>query len=159
MSTHKSSNVSAIIVFVILGGIFYFYKNIPTKVVITPIDKSSLAPPGIPIKKESTTKVPATMVIYTDNGFTPKTIVIKKGSKLTFVNKTTNKMWIASDPHPTNSGYIGKTRVSHCPDTSGTAFDQCNIGNSYTFTFNKIGTWGYHNYMVDQDKGVITVTE
>lgn len=157
MSIHKSSNIPAIIILVILGGIFYFYKNTSTKMIPPAVDKSNLAPQGVPIKKESADKIPTSTVIYADTGFTPKTITIKKGTRIVFVNKTTNKMWIASDPHPTNQGYSGKPRTAHCPDTSGTAFDQCNTGNNYSFIFNKVGTWGYHNHMVDQDRGVIIV--
>ncbi len=98
-----------------------------------------------------------TIVSYTADGFTPKTITIKKGELITFVNGSGTKMWVASAQHPAHIVYSGTTLAAHCPDTSGTAFDQCESGMSFTFTFTKTGTWGYHNHLRASDWGSITV--
>jgi plastocyanin len=68
-------------------------------------------------------------------------------------------MWIASDPHPTHQGYSGTTRDQHCPDTSGTAFDECAAGTTYTFVFEKVGSWGYHNHANISSRGTVVVTQ
>jgi hypothetical protein len=47
----------------------------------------------------------------------------------------------------------------HCPDTTGTAFDQCSAGTSYAFTFGKIGSWGYHNHLNHGATGTVVVTQ
>lgn len=106
------------------------------------------------------TSAPVTTIMYTDNGFAPNSITIKKGTKVTFVNQSQLKMWIGSDNHPDHTGYSGTDKSVHCPDTTGTAFDQCasvNTGGSYSFTFNKTGTWGYHNHAAREDEGTIIV--
>jgi plastocyanin len=74
----------------------------------------------------------AITVTYTSSGFSPKTAIIAKGGTITFVNKSGEKMWVASDPHPTHNGYPG--------------FDMGKYGDSWSFTFDKVGSWNYHNH-------------
>lgn len=103
----------------------------------------------------------STTVTLTANGFSPATVTIKEGGTVTFVNQGGGPMWVASDPHPTHEGYDGTTRSQHCAvGYSGpTPFDQCTTGDSYSFTFNSVGTWGYHNHMQHSDIGTITVVQ
>jgi plastocyanin len=99
------------------------------------------------------------VVTLTDDGFSPETLAVKAGQTVTFVNQSRSGMWIASDPHPTHQGYSGTTRSQHCPDTEGIAFDECTVGDSYTFTFRKVGSWGYHNHVIDEQHGTIVVSD
>jgi plastocyanin len=88
----------------------------------------------------------AGIVTYTDSGFSPKTIIVAKGGTVQFINKSRGNMWIASDPHPTHNGYIG--------------FDQTRAvanGSSWTFTFDKAGSWTYHNHMAPTLNGTVIV--
>ncbi|MFZ1987805.1 MAG: plastocyanin/azurin family copper-binding protein [Minisyncoccia bacterium] len=98
-----------------------------------------------------------TIVTYTSTGFSPKTVTIKKGQSVIFVNKSGHSMWIGSDDHPAHTKYAGTERKAHCPDTTGTAFDQCGVGDSYTFTFQQTGSWGYHNHTGAEDAGMVIV--
>src|SRR6185436_980984 len=41
-----------------------------------------------------------TVIKITDDGFSPSSITVKKGTKVTFANFTNNYAWPASDPHP-----------------------------------------------------------
>jgi hypothetical protein len=66
-------------------------------------------------------------------------------------------MWVASNPHPAHTGYDGTSRQQHCPNTANTAFDECAPGSTYSFTFNKVGTWGYHNHMNPGSQGTVIV--
>lgn len=100
----------------------------------------------------------AVTVTYTDAGFSPASVSVKQGQSITFVNKSSNKMWVASDPHPTHEGYSGTTKDQHCPDTAGTAFDECSFATTYTFTFGKAGSWGYHNHAAHDHVGTVIVT-
>jgi plastocyanin len=87
-------------------------------------------------------------VQYSDTGFTPKVLTVKKGTAVTFSNKSSRAMWVASAPHP-----------SH---TILPEFDELvsvSNGKSYTFTFEKVGTWKYHNHMNPSDFGSVMVTE
>lgn len=117
-------------------------------VTVPPADNSA--------QKESLAPTTAT-VIYGPNGFSPATVTIKKGDAVIFVNQGGDEMWVASNPHPTHQGYSGTTKSQHCPDTAGTAFDQCSVGTTYSFTFQKAGAWGYHNHGNASDTGTIIV--
>ena len=87
-----------------------------------------------------------TEVTFTDNGFTPATVTIKKGETVRFTNQSSELMWVASNPHPTHTDYPEfdeKTSVA--------------AGGSYEFTFTKIGNWKYHNHKDPSGKGEIIV--
>lgn len=100
-------------------------------------------------------------VIYTDEGYAPKSITVAVGTTVTFVNQSSKNMWVASARHPEHTVYSGTSLSQHCPDTSGTAFDQCAggaPGSSYSFTFTKVGEWKYHDHIDATKFGGITVT-
>jgi hypothetical protein len=105
---------------------------------------------------------PVITINYTNAGFSPKLATIPRDTTVNFVNNSDSLMWIASDPHPTHQGYSGTTVSQHCPDTANNSFDECTAvgrGNSYTFTFLKVGTWGYHNHENHESTGTIVVTQ
>jgi plastocyanin len=92
--------------------------------------------------------------MYTDNGFIPSTLTIKKGDTVTWVNNSTGMMRVASDPHPLHNGYPTK---GGCVSST---FDECAVtgsGGTFSFKFDIVGTWGYHNHAVPSDKGTIVV--
>src|SRR5688572_2163589 len=68
--------------------------------------------------------------------FSPATITVKKGTTVTWTNAGSAKVWIASDPHPVHNGYPGFD--------SGT---DLSAGESFSFTFDRPGSWGYHNHL------------
>lgn len=85
-------------------------------------------------------------ITYTDSGFLPDTITIKAGTTVSFVNQSSSEMWVASNPHPTHTdlpGFDEKESVAN--------------GGSYQFTFNQLGTWGYHNHNNPGNKGEVVV--
>ncbi len=96
-------------------------------------------------------------VTLTQDGFSPKSVTIAEGGTVTFVNQGGGQMLVASAQHPTHAVYGGSTLSQHCPDTTGTAFDQCQSGNSYTFKFQKKGSWNYHNHLVAGQFGTVVV--
>lgn len=92
----------------------------------------------------------AVTVTYDSNGFSPKEIVVAKGTTVSFDNKTEIPMWVASDPHPDHFDY---------PE-----FDVIRLNgqypeprNDFSFTFDKPGTWTYHNHTMPGDIGKVTV--
>jgi plastocyanin len=103
----------------------------------------------------------ATVTYTSSGGFSPKSLTVKKGSTVTFVKKDGGAMWLASDPHPAHSGYDGTSRTTHCAPgyTGAKPFDECSAGSSFSFTFDKVGTWGYHDHLLDENQGSITVVE
>ncbi len=102
----------------------------------------------------------ALAVNYTDSGFSPDTPTVHKGDTVAWTNNSSGPMWVASGVHPTHTLYSGTTLAEHCPDTAGTAFDACggvSPGQSWSFTFQKTGTWSYHNHLRAGDNGIIVV--
>lgn len=96
------------------------------------------------------------IVTYTNEGFSPKETTISKGQTVRFVNESSNKMWVGSVIHPAHAAYPEKT----AGDCLGSAFDQCTAntqGESWEFTFNEIGSWGFHNHVRARDTGVVIV--
>lgn len=97
-------------------------------------------------------------VTYNGNGFSPSTVTIVKGGSVKFLS-TAGDMWVASNPHPEHTGYDGTTREVHCAAgfTGAAPFDQCSPGTSFTFTFNKTGSWGYHDHLNPGLGGTVVV--
>jgi len=99
-------------------------------------------------------------VAYTDGGYAPGSLTIKKGDTVVFKNQSTKLMWTSSAMHPLHMVYGGKSLEDHCPDVENDDFDQCqnaNPGESWAFTFNKTGTWGYHNHSNSSHFGKVVV--
>jgi len=83
-------------------------------------------------------------VLITDNGFEPKTLTIKQGDTVVWVNKGELNSWPASAIHPTHDAY---PEPGGC---SGSKFDACKelaTDDSWEFTFNYKGTWSYHDHI------------
>lgn len=89
-----------------------------------------------------------TDVKYTDSGYSPKQITVKKGTAVTFQNDSSIGMWTASGVHPTHQLLPGFDELKSVAK-----------GGTYTYTFTKVGTWQYHNHMKPTDLGVVVVTE
>jgi plastocyanin len=105
--------------------------------------------------------IPKTVTVtYTSAGFSPSTITIHKGDTVKWVNNTSDQMWVASGVHPTHTLYSGTTLSDHCPDITNTAFDACAgvaPGQRWGFTFQKVGTWPYHDHLHASNTGTVVV--
>ena len=96
------------------------------------------------------------LVDYTDEGFSPAELTVKKGETVRFVNNSSGRMWVASAIHPTHSVYPEKGE----DDCLGSAFDQCDAGTAgsfWEFTFNVVGEHAYHNHVKASDRGKVIV--
>src|SRR3989338_2393609 len=85
------------------------------------------------------------------------TVTIKKGGTITFVNGGGGDMWVASAPHPAHTAYSGTSLQEHCSDAVDVSFDQCKIGDTYSFTFDKTGSFKYHNHTNSSQFGTVVV--
>ena len=95
-------------------------------------------------------------VTFDGTSFSPNTVTVPVGGTVRF-RSTGAQMWVASGMHPTHDSYHGTTRAQHCPDTAGVAFDQCATGSTYAFTFQKAGTWKYHDHLNPSAYGEVVV--
>lgn len=100
------------------------------------------------------------IITYTGNNYSPSTITIFTGETVTFVNKSTRDMWPASALHPTHTIYPNSD-IEKCGATEKEAiFDACRgipQGESWSFTFNEIGEWEYHDHLNPRSNGTIIV--
>jgi len=142
---------------IIVGGYFFFSggDDTGTTSLGVPVPGSE----GVDEMIVSTIEEEQT-VTYTGSGFTPASITVAVGDTVTFTNESVNDMWVASAVHPSHKVYGGTTRSEHCDNgADNPAFDQCSAGDSYSFTFDKIGSWKYHNHLRAGGIGTIVVVE
>jgi plastocyanin len=100
----------------------------------------------------------AVEISYTENGYDPAEVSIKKGQAVKWINNSSAEMWPASAVHPTHSIYPEKSDS----DCLGSSFDACrrmSPGESYEFTFHEAGDWKFHDHVRPSKTGVVHVTE
>lgn len=154
--------ISIVIVAVmLLVGYFLFrgsYKSpaVPPTLSEQPVSQSELTEKPISQEAlpEETLPVEQNIVTYSDSGYSPATLTVKAGTTVTFKNESSRSMWTASGVHPTHRLY---------PTTGGciaSTFDACQgiqPGSSWSFKFNIVGTWKYHNHLNPSNTGTIVV--
>lgn len=69
-------------------------------------------------------------------GVSPKSVTINRDDTVTFVNNDSASRQIASNPHPAHTDYSGFNSLSGIAP-----------GQSYSFTFARNGTFGYHDHL------------
>jgi plastocyanin len=141
---NKSYLVIGTVVVVFLLGVYFikYQKPTGTQPSISPTTFQSPSPETGIIEKATVT------VKYTETGFDPKAVTIKKGETVEWVNESDNPMWVASSPHPQHTDYPGFDELK------GDA-----KGETYSFSFDKTGMWKYHNHLGPKDFGSVTVQE
>lgn len=85
-------------------------------------------------------------VTYDGKAFSPSPVTINIGNSVRFINNSTGKMWVASNPHPIHTDLPG--------------FDEkafIDPKQSWTYTFNVPGNHGYHNHANPTIMGTVIV--
>jgi len=137
----KKIIVAVAIVTVGIGGVGYALLS--NKGEPRPASSVSSQNPGQQSQSE-TSKIETVTVIYDDNGFSPQSVEIAKGSTVNFVNKSSMPIWVASDPHPEHTDYPEF-------DTPRVLGRMPQMGEDFSFTFDKVGTWKYHSHTASGD--------
>jgi plastocyanin len=152
--------VIALIIIVILAAGAYFFVAHSAAAPATPAAAVIAQPQTVAV----TPGMPAPLVTYSDKGFSPKTLSVKVGDTVRFVNNSSHGMWVASNTHPTHTQYDGTSLSQHCSASANTngGFDECtpvDPGTVYSFTFTKAGSFMFHNHLQASDTGTVTVTQ
>lgn len=95
-------------------------------------------------------------IIYTNKGFSTTSVAVKQGTRIRFLNKSSEEEWPASGIHPTHTLYPEKEAT----DCLGSSFDSCESlvsGEFYDFTFYYVGTWPFHDHLHGYNTGEIIV--
>jgi len=115
---------------------------------------------NVEAEPESQSQDQTTTVRYTDSGYDPKTVTISAGDTVTFINESSRLMWTASKTHPVHRLYPG-SNISKCGTAEeDTIFDACEgtpSGSTWSFVFNEVGDWRYHNHVSTGRTGTISV--
>jgi plastocyanin len=139
-----------VLVILVVAGIWawnYWKKERDAKIIRENAIKFALPPPPEwtygPAAKAATA---AEQVTITDKGFSPSKLTVEAGTIVTFINKSTKSRWPASNPHPQHTDYSEfDARMQVAP------------GSSWSFTFDKPGTWKYHDHLHPELSGTIIV--
>lgn len=102
--------------------------------------------PSVQSSEAATASPTVAQVKLTNDGFSPKTVRVKAGQSVVFTNESDTAMWVASDSHPSHNIYP--------------AFDARKAyrkGEVYSFTFDKVGSWMYHNHLAATQTGIVVV--
>lgn len=158
---NKTLATVLVLVIVVLGG--YFLLKGPkaqapeevsqTEEETSQVQTSETASTEIEVSISPTVPVSG-VVVYTNAGYQPSLLTVKKGAMVTFKNESSQAMWTASAMHPTHKVY---------PTTGGclgSTFDACKgvqPGGSWTFEFDIAGAWGYHNHLNASHFGKVVV--
>lgn len=118
------------------GGIYWFIIRDASPVIDTKKTNETLTAADVLI---------ATIITYTDDGFSPTDYLGVVGRSLTVQNDSSSVLDFASNDHPAN-----------------TKNSELNLGSLQpteraTITLTKAGEWGYHNHNNPTHAGTITV--
>ncbi|MCP6719839.1 MAG: hypothetical protein KJI72_00735 [Patescibacteria group bacterium] len=88
------------------------------------------------------------VTIYSNERAEPANPTIRVGDTVTFINADNELHWPGADPHPTHSSL---------PPFD--ALGGISKGQSFSYTFRKTGSFGYHEHLLDDPPtlGVVTV--
>lgn len=153
MSRNAWLGTLVVLAVIVVGGYYALNKRASNTVVNNNVQTPPAPQPGTASEKNNAippagnAPSPVNHVLsMTDAGFSPATLNIKKGDTVAFTNNGTALHWPASAPHPTHTNYPGFD--------AGRALEP---GESWTFQFDKIGTWTYHDHLNPATKGTIVV--
>lgn len=91
-------------------------------------------------------KSPVHIIELEETGFSPQQISINQGDSIEFKTKQGKPFWPASDLHPTHGIY---------PEFDPQ--EPIDADKSWTFTFNKKGSWHFHDHLNPFYRGTIIV--
>lgn len=143
----------------VLGGLFFVFKP---KTQQTQQQNQSTTSQSTQSENNTQVTGESATIRVTSNGFEPNSLTIQKGTKVIFKNEDTKDRWPASAMHPTHTRYPG-SGIEKCdtPEEKN-IFDACRgiaPNGEYSFTFNSVGDWNYHDHLNPSEVGRITVVE
>ncbi|HEY4496279.1 MAG TPA: hypothetical protein VJC04_02910 [Candidatus Paceibacterota bacterium] len=152
--TNKIIPIIIIVAIIALGGYFLFKREQPSPTMPQAPEQPAIPELSSQPSAEVTSMTTEKVITYTDTGYSPNTLTIKNEEIVTFKNQSVKSMWPASAMHPTHQEY---PTIGGC---FGSTFDACKgflPGESWSFKFDKTGTWKYHDHLNPSNFGTIIV--
>ncbi len=85
-------------------------------------------------------------VRYTNQGYIPAELEVSVGTMVQFINESDVDMWVASNEHP-----------GHTDLPTFDQFSPSSKSSTYTYTFDEVGTWSFHDHLKPALVGIIKV--
>ena len=142
--------VGLVLIFIVLAVLWLF-----NTVLDNPIKTA-----GVVNNPDETGGIQENTIEIISSGFSPNEITISVGETVTWINRDTEEHWPASAMHPTHTRYPGSDIQKCGTSEEDIIFDACRgipPGESWSFTFNEAGSWGYHDHIVNGLFGKIIV--
>jgi len=136
---------------VILGAVYYFQSGGQTEVK----QEETAASPAEEIPTSQTYEI-----LITNKSFSPLRLEIKSGDKVVFRNIDNRTHWPASVPAPLTGKYSRYDPAKCGTVEEANNFDACRAlapGETYSFVFKEIGSWGYWDKQIPSWTGLIDV--
>lgn len=114
-------------------------------------NKTAPSTQSTPVQEQATSPAAegAVVVSYTASGFSPNPVTVKSGQKISWVNQSSAKMQVGSDPHPIHS--------ANDELTNGQFVMELEPGTTVAVVLTKTGTWGYHDHLNPGQRGKVVV--
>jgi len=144
--SQKNILIVIIIILVLVGGLLALYflqVNTDTVTINTNVVTNQNA--AVDTFDPTKDKPAENTVWIIDGDFNPSVVTISVGDSITWVNKDDLIRQVASDPHQSHSALPGLESEELAQD------------DDYTYTFDEIGEWFYHDHMNPISKGTIIV--
>lgn len=100
-----------------------------------------------PNDESASTESQTATITFSDDGFTPSTLTVKKGAKVTVQNNSSKSVQFSSANHPTHTENPEMNLRTLAP------------GESASYTASTVGTHGYHDHIDESKTGKVIVTE
>lgn len=148
--TPKQSKAVLIVIIVVVAiavaGVAALIFANPTKAPTTTQNEQTSSNSETDANSTGSTAEMAT-ITFTNDGFSPSTLTVKKGTKVTVVNNSNDPVQFSSDDHPTHR---------EDPEIN---METLQPGESGSFTVSTVGTHGFHDHIDDSKTGTLVVTE
>ena len=103
------------------------------------------------------------VIRYVDGVYVPDVVHIAAGQKVVWVNEDAGRsFWPASNIHPTHSAYPGSAIEKCGTGEQVGVFDACAAlpsGAEYSFVFERVGQWRFHDHINPRATGMVIVSE
>lgn len=135
--------IYGVIAIVVYGLIYYFVLGKKAGTTYNPVVSTPSAS-NLQTASPSATQSEE-MVTLTADGFRPNNLTIKAGATVVWVNKSGSTATVNSSPHPSHTDFP-RLNLNSFPD-----------GGTLSLTFDKPGTYKYHNHLNPSQFGTIVV--
>lgn len=148
---NKNYYILAVVLVLIVGGAWWWQNRAGMPLFGGSQPDAESPAPAVP---GGDAVVAGKIISFNGATFEPNVLNVKTGEMVMFRNDSAGQVWPASAVHPTHKAY---------PATGGcigSIFDACRglmPGESWSFKFDEVGSWKYHDHLNPTRFGTVAV--